>query len=380
MPAMRIGLVCPYHMFRGGGVQECVMALHHELSRRGNYVRIITPQPRDYEGDIPEHIILLGGSVNTKAFAGTAWQMSVSVDTDAIDEVFEQERFDILHFHEPWVPLWSRQLVLRSISTNIATMHGRFMDTMTQKTITSVVTPYTKPMIKHFDSFTAVSEAAAEYFKTLSKESVEIIPNGIDVPKYQKRPKGIDLSSKHKSILFIGRLENRKGLKYLMSAYELLCERRSDVRLVIAGAGPDEQKLKQYVQEYRVPRVTFMGYISEAEKIRLLHSSDLFCSPAHYGESFGIVLLEAIAAGLPVVAGDNVGYQSVMRHTGAISLVNPKDTVDFTRRMDILLNEAELRDLWKKWAKRYIKQFNYPKIVDAYEKTYEKAISSNQKL
>src|SRR3989344_4133777 len=117
--------------------------------------------------------------------------MSVSVDTDAIDEVFAREGFDILHFHEPWVPVWSRQLVFRSRCANVATMHGRFMGTMTAKTITSVVTPYTKPMIKYFDAFTGVSNAAPEYFKGLSNRPVAIVPNGINIKKFTKAPKGI---------------------------------------------------------------------------------------------------------------------------------------------------------------------------------------------
>lgn len=379
MTNMRIGLVCPYHMFRGGGVQECVLALHEELSRRGNYVRIITPQPRDFEGDIPESVILLGGSVNTKAFAGTAWQWSVSVDTDAIDEVFSREKFDLLHFHEPWVPVWSRQLVQRSKSANVATMHGRFMDTMTAKTLTTVITPYTKPMIKYFDAFTAVSDAAAEYFRTLSARSITMVPNGIDVKKYQRKPKGLTPDKRHQTILYIGRLEHRKGVSYLLKAYAELARENPRLRLILAGTGPDEDKLRRYVHEFGLPRVKFTGYVSEDEKIRLLHSADLFCSPAHYGESFGIVLLEAIAAGVPIVAGDNVGYQSVLEHAGAISLVNPKDTIDFSRRLQLMLNETDIRSLWQRWAKKHVKQFVYPKIVDRYEAVYKQALEHHAK-
>ena len=98
---MRIGLVCPYHMFRGGGVQEIVLAMQKELVKRGHYVKIISPRPMDYDGEIPNSMITLGGSVNTTAFAGTSWQWSVSVDTDAIDAMFNHEKFDIVHFHEP---------------------------------------------------------------------------------------------------------------------------------------------------------------------------------------------------------------------------------------------------------------------------------------
>jgi phosphatidylinositol alpha-mannosyltransferase len=108
-----------------------------------------------------------------------------------------------------------------------------------------------------------------------------------------------------------------------------------------------------------------------------LHRADVFCSPARYGESFGIVLLEAMAAGVPTIAGDNVGYISTMKETGAISLVNPQDTIDFARRLDLMLFNEDLRKLWMRWAKNYVKQYNYPIVVDKYEKVYEKALKKH---
>jgi phosphatidyl-myo-inositol alpha-mannosyltransferase len=376
---MRIALICPYHMWRGGGVKEHVVALYDQYVKAGHYVRIITPLPSDYEGPVELPIITLGVSRTTTAFAGSAWQWSFSVDTEAIDEVFEREKFDILHFHEPWLPVWSRQLVARSKSANIATMHGRWMDTMTAKTMNTVVIPYTKPMIKHFDAFTAVSDAAAEYFKTLSTRPVTIVPNGINIERFAKAPASAVRNHKQKTILYVGRLENRKGVKYLLRAFHDLTDKHDDVQLLIAGTGVDDKKLREYVKENEVPRVTFLGYISDEDKLHYLHRADLFCSPAFYGESFGIVLLEAMAAGLPIVAGDNVGYQAVMTGRGALSLVNPQDTVDFTRRLEVMLYDEELRQLWCQWAKAHISQFEFPKIAQQYLGVYEKAMARHGK-
>lgn len=376
---MRIALICPYHMWRGGGVKEHVVALYEQYVRAGHYVRIITPLPSDYDGPVEPPIITLGVSRTTTAFAGTAWQWSVTVDTEAIDEVFAREQFDVLHFHEPWIPVWSRQLVARSKSINVATMHGRWMDTMTAKTMNTVVTPYTKPMIKHFQAFTAVSEAAAEYFKTLSSKPVAIVPNGIDIKKFREAPA---LAVKHpanKTILYVGRLENRKGVKYLLRAYHDLTDKYDNVQLLIAGTGVDDKKLREYVKDNKIPRVTFLGFISEEDKLHHLHRADLFCSPAFYGESFGIVLLEAMAAGLPVVAGDNVGYQAVMTGRGALSLVNPQDTVDFARRLELMLYDEELRKLWRQWADKQVQQFQFPMIAQQYLDVYEKALSRQKK-
>src|SRR3569833_1437557 len=127
---MRIALICPYHIFRGGGVQEVVKHLQEDYERRGHYVKIITPMPRDYKGEVPDSIITLGTSMSTTAFAGSAWQWSFSVSLEAIEKVFEREKFDILHFHEPWIPFWSRQLLQKAQCATVGTMHGRFIDTM----------------------------------------------------------------------------------------------------------------------------------------------------------------------------------------------------------------------------------------------------------
>lgn len=375
---MKIGLVCPYNMFNGGGVQEVVRALLENYEKRGYNAKIITPLPREYKKKIPSNVITLGASMNTTAFAGTAWQWSISVDTDAIDEVFEREKFDVLHFHEPWVPVWGRQLVMRSQSANVATLHGRFLDTMTAKTLTTAVIPYTRPTIKYFDAFTAVSEPATEYLLSLKQVPITIVPNGIDLKKYAQRPSKAVKHPEKQTILYIGRLEDRKGINYLIKAFSELSVEKKDVQLLIAGKGPDEQKLKKYVSTNRIENVTFLGYIEEKEKIHLLHRADIFCSPAYYGESFGIVLLEAMAIGCPVVAGDNPGYQSVMTGKGALSLVNPRDTIDFARRLELVLYDKDLRKLWKKWAKDYVKQFDYPKIADQYLKVYEHAIQNKK--
>jgi phosphatidylinositol alpha-mannosyltransferase len=120
-----------------------------------------------------------------------------------------------------------------------------------------------------------------------------------------------------------------------------------------------------------------LGYISESLKLELLAKADLFVSPAVYGESFGIVLLEAMATGTVTVAGNNSGYKDVMQGSGSISIVNPHDIEEFSRRLDLLLNDSEYRKVWKKWAASYIEQFNWPAVVDGYEEFYKEALKQH---
>jgi phosphatidylinositol alpha-mannosyltransferase len=141
--------------------------------------------------------------------------------------------------------------------------------------------------------------------------------------------------------------------------------------LVIAGDGPDREKLEEYVEEFGLPNVSFLGFVSDETKLQLLQTADLFCAPAIYGESFGLVLLEAMACGLVAVAGDNSGYSGLMQEVGALSLVNPRETDEFARRLRLLLNEESLRTAWQKWAKSYIKQYDYSNIIKRYEDLYD---------
>lgn len=382
---MKIGLVCPYDMIgHAGGVQQIVMHQAEGLRAKGHNVKIITPRPFRLQTEPPEGYIFLGSSTKVTAVLATAGDIGFEIDGREIDAVLEQEKFDVINFHEPWIPVLARQIAMRSSAAHVGTFHANLSDSMTGKSLANMLASYGRGILHEMDMLTAVSPAAAGILTSKGSDhslvkNIRYIPNGIDVKKYTRAPKGEISHSNLKTILYVGRLEGRKGLKYLLRAYGDLVSRNDDVQLLIAGKGQDEKKLKDYVRDNGLPGVTFLGYIDDEEKINYLHEADIFCAPAHRGESFGIVLLEAMAAGCPIVAGDNSGYTSVMRGTGAISLVNPLDTVDFSRRMEIFLYNADLRKLWTKWATTFVKEFDWEIIVDSYEKVYEQAIEQRKK-
>lgn len=388
MGTMRIGLVCPYNMFElAGGVQQQVVHLYDHLKKRGHTVKIITPKPVGFEGKAPTDYILLGSSTSFNPFnsgMATTSTWTFDADSDQIKEIFDREKFDVLHFHEPWAPILGRQILQYSKSAHVGTFHANLVDSLAAKSIVNAFGPYGRGIASKMHLMTAVSPAPAAMF--ISKQpdhelvkNIRYIPNGIDLKTYQTRPPSAIKHPDMKTILFVGRLEGRKGVKYLLRAFGELAERNKNVQLLIAGSGPDENKLREFISDQKIPRVTFLGFISDEDKIHYLHRADVFCSPATRGESFGIVLLEAMAASCPVVAGDNIGYQSVMKSTGAISLVNSKDTVDFARRLEIMLFDPELRKIWIKWAANAVKQYDYPKVVDQYEAAYREAIRIHDK-
>ena len=373
---MKIGLVCPYNIFKGGGVQECVLALQAELITRGHEVKIITPWPRTYLGDEPDNVIFMGTSTNMKSPMHTTVQVSATGNRDRITEVLEAEQFDVLNFHEPWIPVISRQILAKSNAINVGTFHAKLPDTRMSKTIEKVITPYTRSILKSLHCLTAVSDAAADYVNQLTDAQITLVPNGIDLKKYRPAPAK---KTSDPTIFFIGRLEKRKGVKYLLKAFALLQETLPEARLIIGGDGPDREKLEEFAVKLNIQNIDFLGFVEEADKLRLLQSSTIVCSPALYGESFGIVLLEAMASGTPIVAGDNPGYTGVLQGRGELSLINPLHTKDFARRLHLFLTDEGTRRSWNSWAKEYVQQFDYPKIVDQYEAVYQRVCNERAK-
>jgi phosphatidylinositol alpha-mannosyltransferase len=375
---MKIGIVCPYDIARGGGVQEHVLAQAQGLKKRGYEVKIITPKVRHQKTSLSgtPDVIYVGNSAKVKTPIKTSLELGVSLSRDAVDDMLAKENFDLLHIHEPEVPLLGAQIVAKALCPVVATFHAIHPQTPMGRTIETFRIPYSRSIFSRLTGLTAVSDPAAEFVRERTDRPVHIIPNGIDLTKYTFRPKAKPAALK--TILYIGRLEKRKGLSYLLKAYARLAKQRDDIRLVLIGDGELRQNLQETIDNKAIPRVSFLGYVSEAEKLKWLHKASLFCSPALYGESFGIVLLEAMASGTVLVAGDNPGYSSVMQGRGRQSLVNPKDTEAFSRRLGLLLDDQVLRQAWLDWAQKYVQQFDYPRVIDKYESLYKQILKKAQ--
>ncbi len=373
---MKIGVVCPYDVFRGGGVQEHVLAQAAELRKRGYDVKVITPRPRRSPPLPPQDTIFIGSSAKVKTPISTSLELGATFTRDGIDDMLAEEKFDLLHIHEPEVPVLGSQLIAKANCPIVATFHAIFPDTPLARTIVSLRVPYSKSIFSKLKGITAVSDVAAGFVRQQTGRRVLIVPNGIDLKKYHSTTPA---RNKQPTIVFVGRLEKRKGVLNLLQSYAQLVKKGLEVRLRIVGEGPDREKLEQFVKNHNLSDVSFEGFVDEPTKIRLISQADIFCSPALYGESFGIVLLEAMALGTVVVAGNNPGYASVMQGEGAVSLVDPTDTQAFADKLLHFLTDEAARSKWQAWAKSYVPQFNYENIVDKYEALYRRLIDSNMK-
>lgn len=373
---MKIGLVCPYDFFRHGAVQKLINLLDEELTSRGHDVRIITPRPQGYEGDPPARTIFVGRSTKWDTPLSTTLEVGASFVPNGLEEMLEAEQFDLINVHEPEVPIIGAQIAARASCPIIATFHATVPETAMGKTIEMFRIPFSRSLFRRIAAMTAVSDSAARFVREWSGQDITIVPNYIDLKLYESEK---TVKRDDSMILYLGRLEKRKGVKYLLKSFAELAARDSKVKLVIAGDGSERERLEEWVEDNNVPRVQFAGAVTEKKKIQLLKKAAVFCSPAIYGESFGVVLLEAMAAGTPTVAGDNPGYACVMKDTGLLSLVNPKDTDDFARRLELFLRDKKVRDTWLDWAEEYVQQFDSEKIISQYEDVYRHVLKNSAK-
>jgi phosphatidylinositol alpha-mannosyltransferase len=362
---MKIGLVTPYIYPLPGGVNAHVKFLYEKLIERGHDVRIISsvhgPQ-RHSEGDV----IRLGygfsvpanGSVGTLTFSPRY--------ASQVREMLEAEQFDVLHFHEPFVPFLSLVLLRESQSINVATFHAYAG--------WSPAYEFGKRALHRFarrlHGRIAVSAAARHFIDRYFPGDYKVIPNGVDVARLASARPFTRYRDGTLNIFYVGRFENRKGATYLLKAYRLLRKRGYDCRLLMAGAGPQEREIRRYIATRRLTGVELLGRISDEDKARYFATADVFVSPATGRESFGIVLLEAMAAGAPIVCSDIHGYKGVVRRGEQALLVPPRDVKALTEAIATVLGDAELRARMSAAGRERAPQFSWENIAAKVEDYY----------
>ncbi|MDQ2972939.1 MAG: glycosyltransferase family 4 protein [bacterium] len=366
---MKIAVVCPYNLEIPGGVQEHVLAEAQELRRRKHKVVIVTPKPRRRKKPADKGIYYIGQMARIPMVNNTQTDFSATADYKAIEDFFEYENPDLMHMHEPVVPIVSRQLLSQATCPVVGTYHAAQPENIMGRGLVSSFMPYVRAVTKQLTRITIVSEAAK---MLLEDEDIEpiIIPNGVDLRKY----KSLSTKRDPNQVLFVGRLEKRKGVYELLDAFKLLKEINPKARLDIVGGGPLWSRLHRRADELDLDDVTFHGFVSDMDKRRMMSSCGVFTSPATHGESFGIVLVEAMAMGCGVVAGNNPGYRTVMKDRGSISLVDSTDSEAFAARLHLFMSDSKLVNIWKQWARQTIKQYDWPIVVDKYEELFKKLV------
>jgi phosphatidylinositol alpha-mannosyltransferase len=371
---MKIGLYCPYSLAEPGGVKEHVFGLYREFKKRGHQVKILAPKTRKkLKG---QDFIYLGSSSKIPTFTGSWGRAGAAFGEkrEELKEILERERFDLLHLHEVAVPFLHWQLISVFAKPIVVTFHCVF----DRNSVVGQVFITTERVLRWFHGrkikgVIAVSEPAKrtrwEFFG--SDRLNTIIPNGIEVSRFKEKLKRKD---KETRILYVGRIEKRKGLIYLLKSFKELAEEFPDARLWVVGSGPQSLRAKFFVKEKGFSKkVKFFGTVSDRRLVEIYCQADIFCSPAWANESFGIILLEAMATGLPIVAFANSGYQEVLKnYPWKKVLVKPKNVQDLAISLRELIISEELRKKLGKWGLREVRQYDWQiiagKVLDFYDK------------
>jgi phosphatidylinositol alpha-mannosyltransferase len=362
---MKIGLVTPYNYPLPGGVNVHVRFLYENLIARGHDVRIISSihgAQRSSEGDV----IRLGygfsvpanGSVGTLTFSPRY--------ASQVRDMLERERFDVLHFHEPFVPFLSLVLLRESQSINVATFHAYAG--------WSPAYEFGRRMLGRFarrlHGRIAVSAAARHFIDHYFPGDYKVIPNAVELARFDRAQPIARYRDGTLNILFVGRFESRKGAIYLLKAYRALRKRGFKCRLLLAGTGPQEREIRRYIATRRLTGVEMLGRISDDDIARYFATADVFVSPATGRESFGIVLLEAMASGTPIVCSDIHGYKGVVHRDEQALLVPPRDVAALTVALARLLGDAELRARMGAAGRARAQQYSWQNITAKVEDYY----------
>jgi phosphatidylinositol alpha-mannosyltransferase len=362
---VKIGLVTPYVYPLPGGVNEHVRFLYENLRLRGHDVRILTSShglQRSSEGDVIR--IGKGFSVPSNGSVGTVTLSPRYVSQ--VQKVLEHENFDLLHFHEPFVPFLSLIVLHQSRSVNIATFHAYAGFSPAMELGKRTLTPYAARLHGRI----AVSAAARHFADRFFPGDFKVIPNGVNVGRYQRAVPVARWQDGTTNILFVGRLEDRKGLPHLLKAFRLVRKSGFECRLLVVGSGPQEREARRYVMTRGLQNVEFLGRVSDAEKAQLFKTADVFVSPATGRESFGIVLLEAMAAGTPIVCSDIHGYKGVVQRGRQAILVPPRDAKALAAGISELLANPALRESMGAAGLERAAQFSWEHVTARVEAYY----------
>jgi phosphatidylinositol alpha-mannosyltransferase len=374
---VKIALVSPYDYPFPGGVTSHIAHLDEEFTRLGHAVTILAPSSKD-EADLAAHRVVKLGSVVPVPVNGSVARITLSLRLSGrVKRLLNHERFDVIHLHEPLLPALPFTVLRHSATINVGTFHSSWDSRVTRL--------WANPLVRRFDrrlhARIAVSPRARDFAAAHFPGDYEIVPNGIAVEEFGDAVAPFaHLRDGKLNILFVGRLEQRKGLRHLVRAYARLKPHLPATRLIVVGAYDEKAKRRYeaYVGNAGIDDVLFAGPASDADKARYFKSCDVFCAPSTGSESQGIILLEAMAAGRAIVASDIAGYRGVMTDGREGLFAPPKDPDALAAALSRLLKAPDLRARMGAAGRETAQLYSWPevaaRVVDVYERARAAAV------
>ena len=352
-----VALVYPYDLTRPGGVRSHVAGLGEELVRRGHRVDVIAPSAHERLGTLP---VVTCGASRPLSFGGT--QIDVTLAPWGRVREVARRGYDVMHFHTIWNPLMPFQLAAAYRGPRVATFHD-VAGPNTPK-IAAAMMPFVSEGLRRvaLDKVIAVSPVVSQY---LLPGKHEVIPNGIVVPP-------LPAEGEREAVLYVGRLEPRKAVPTLILAAHMLGPKAPPIW--IAGDGPSRSGLEQLAAKLEV-KVQFFGEVDDVRKWELLRRAALVVAPSIGGESFGIVLLEAMAAGAPPLATDNPGYSHLLRERPELLFSGNANTL--APKIRALLDNRALLRSHRQWGESYHQQFLWSRVADRVEAVYGEVLRAD---
>jgi phosphatidylinositol alpha-mannosyltransferase len=362
----RIGIVCPYGWDTPGGVQAHVADLAEYLIAQGHFVSVLAPSISDE--NLPPYVVSAGKPISIPYNGAVARILFGPVAFARVRSWISQGEFDLLHLHEPAIPSISLLACFAAEGPMVGTFHA---SAKRQKAIFAIG-PILEPVIEKLTARIAVSEAARSTLTEHLETDAIVVPNGI----YASRLAGGELRPEWSTntLGFIGRFEEpRKGMSVLVDALPAIIKEIPDLRVLVAGPG-DAQTFLESVPPSLHNRFTFLGRISEKEKADFLHSISLYIAPNTGGESFGIILAEALAGGAAVVASDIPAFDALLSHGEFGNLFSSQDSRSLSTAVIDLLRDDARRNAIRTAGKVHASSFDWDVVAERIYDVYQMAM------
>lgn len=384
---MRIGMVCPYSFDEPGGVQIHAIDLCTELRKRGHEVNLIGPG-KSADG-LPDFVELGGSSIPIR-YNGSVARLSFGPRTKKhLKQWIRDNQFDLLHIHEPNSPSYSMIAMAVAEGPIVATYHA----SASESKVLKMALPFLRPYLERIHGGIAVSEEARRWqVENLAGDPV-LIPNGVETSVYRGAQPlaGLDSPGEHRPrLMFLGRFEEpRKGLQILLEAMPRIVAEVPQVELIIAGGG-DMDALVERVRDLGLSatvglgpsdaHVRVLGRVSDADKASALSASDVYVAPNTGGESFGIVLVEGMAAGAAVLASDIPAFEAVGQHGVSARLFSNGSAADLAdKAVGLLRDDAARNSLVAAGSTRAV-DFDWQTVTDQVEQVYDTVTVKGRKV
>ena len=370
---MRIGMVCPYSFDVPGGVQAHVLQLAEVMRGYGHHVSVLAPSSPHVE--LPDYVVS-GGKAVPIPYNGSVARLRFGPATHRlVKKWLANGEFDVLHLHEPNAPSLSMLALQAAEGPIVATFHTSTTKSLTLSVFQGILRPYHEKIVGRI----AVSDLARRWqMEALGSDAVEI-PNGVDVDSFATAPLLDGYPRPGRSVLFLGRFdEPRKGMSVLLRALPGLVAEFPDVEVMVVGRG-DEAELASEAGDL-ARHLRFLGLVDDAEKAAAMRSADVYCAPNTGGESFGIVLVEAMAAGTAVVASDLDAFRRVLEDGEAGRLVPVDDAAALAAALVEMLRDDEARARYVAAAALAVRRYDWSVVARQIQQVYETVAGAGVKV